>query len=74
MNFSRTVATVLILICTGMAGAQVVDDLERELGKPIFDSVAVVLWKALRMVEVEPRIAGWGSLLAGEPIALPATP
>jgi maleate isomerase len=67
-------AECLILICTGVAGAQVVEELERELGKPIFDSVAVALWKALRMVDIEPRIPGWGSLLAGQPVALSATP
>jgi maleate isomerase len=67
-------AECLLVICTGMAGAQVVADLEHELGKPIFDSIAVTLWKALRMVEIDPRIEGWGSLLAGQAIAVSATP
>jgi maleate isomerase len=74
-------AECVLLICTGLAGAQIVAELEAELGKPVFDSVAVTLWKALRMIDIQPRIAGWGSLLAGGPdtvagpaIALPATP
>jgi maleate isomerase len=67
-------ADFVLLICTGLAGAQVVAELEQELGKPIFDSVAVALWKALRMVDIDPRIQGWGSLLAGETMAVPATP
>ncbi|HEX3874685.1 MAG TPA: hypothetical protein VHW26_11105 [Solirubrobacteraceae bacterium] len=67
-------AECVLLICTGVAGAPIVDELERELGKPVFDSIAVTLWKALRMVAIDPRIAGWGSLLAGDPIALSATP
>ncbi|HEY5197851.1 MAG TPA: hypothetical protein VIJ51_12580 [Solirubrobacteraceae bacterium] len=67
-------AECVLLICTGVAGAQLVAELEDELGKPIFDSIAVTLRKALSMVQIEPRIKGWGSLLAGEPIALPAAP
>jgi maleate isomerase len=63
-------ADCIQLICTGMAGAQVVEEMEAELGKPIFDSVAVTLWKALTMVGLEPRLDGWGSLLAGTHLAL----
>ncbi|HWH12749.1 MAG TPA: aspartate/glutamate racemase family protein [Solirubrobacteraceae bacterium] len=67
-------AEFVLMICTGLAGAHLVDELERELGKPIFDSVAVALWKGLRLVDIEPRIDGWGRLLSGDPIATPATP
>jgi maleate isomerase len=67
-------ADCVLLVCTGVAGAQIVAELEGELGKPVFDSIAVTLWKALRMVEIDPRIPGWGSLLGGETLAVPATP
>jgi maleate isomerase len=63
-------ADCIILICTGMAAAQLVAELEHELGKPIFDSIAVTLWKGLRMVGIEPRLHGWGCLLAGTELAL----
>lgn len=63
-------AECILLICTGLAGAQLVADAEVELGKPIFDSVAVTLWKALTLVGIEPRLRGWGSLLAGRDPAL----
>jgi maleate isomerase len=59
-----------MLICTGVAGAQLVAELEQELGKPIFDSVAVSLWKGLRLVGIKPRLEGWGCLLAGTEFAL----
>jgi maleate isomerase len=62
-------AECLILICTGVAGAQLVEEMERELNKPIFDSVAVALWKALSLAGIEPRLEGWGSLFGG---AIPA--
>ncbi len=60
----RPEADCVLIYCTGVAGAQLVAELEDELGKPVFDSVAVTLWKALRMVGVEPRLRGWGSLMA----------
>lgn len=58
-------AECILMFCTGLAGAHLVDELEAELGKPVFDSVAVTLWKALTMVGIEPRLSGWGSLLSG---------
>jgi maleate isomerase len=61
-------AECLMLVCTGVAGAQLVAELERELGKPIVDSVAVTLWKGLQLAGVEPRIEGWGALFAGDPM------
>ncbi len=63
-------ADCILLVCTGVAGAQLVAELERELGKPIFDSLAVTLWKAMRMVGIDPRLDGWGCLLAGAELAL----
>jgi maleate isomerase len=58
-------AECLIVICTGVAGAQLAEEMEQELGKPVFDSVAVALWKALAMAGIEPRLDGWGSLFSG---------
>jgi maleate isomerase len=60
-------AECVLLYCTGIAGAQLAGELERELGKPVFDSVAVTLWKALELVGVAPRMGGWGSLFTGSP-------
>jgi maleate isomerase len=58
-------ADCVLIYCTGVAGAQLVAELEEELGKPVYDSVAMALWKGLRLVGIEPRLSGWGSLLAG---------
>jgi hypothetical protein len=46
-------AECIAVICTGMAAAHLVPELEHELGKPIVDSIAVVLWKALAMVGID---------------------
>jgi maleate isomerase len=56
----------IAVVCTNVPAAPLVDDMERELGIPIFDSIAVTAWKCLEMVGIEPKIAGWGKLLRGE--------
>lgn len=58
-------ADCIVLSCTGVAGAQLLDRMERELGKPILDTIAVTLWKALRLVGVDDPLYGWGALLDG---------
>jgi maleate isomerase len=58
-------ADAVLIVCTGIAAAQLVEELEAELGKPVVDSVAVVVWKALQMVGIDPRLRGWGELLEG---------
>ncbi|MCZ2403687.1 aspartate/glutamate racemase family protein [Paenarthrobacter sp. Z7-10] len=54
----------LIYLCTNLYGAPVVEEVEREYGVPVLDSVAVTLWKCLTLAGaagLEPR---WGRLLA----------
>jgi len=51
------------IFCTNLRGAPLVNDLERELGIPIYDTIATAVWKSLKMARVETqRIEGWGKL------------
>lgn len=53
----------LAILCTNLRGAPLVAELEQELGVPVYDSIATVVWKALRLAGVETkRVKGWGSL------------
>lgn len=53
----------MTIMCTNLRGAQLVDEMERELGIPIYDSVATVVWRALKTIGVDPReLKGWGRL------------
>ncbi len=53
----------IAIFCTNLRGAPLADSLEREVGIPVYDSVATVLWKALRTAGADPsRIRGWGRL------------
>jgi len=52
-------------LCTNLRAAQLVQEMERALGIPIYDSVSVVVWKALKMVGADPRaVTGWGRLFS----------
>ena len=55
----------ITVFCTNMRGGPVVEALERELGIPIYDTVATAVWDGLRKVGVPPaRVSGWGRLFA----------
>ena len=57
-------AECVIVVCTGLPAAFVVEEMEQELGKPIFDSVIVTVWKGLEVVGITDRINGWGCLMS----------
>lgn len=66
-NMLREVAKqrpdAITIMCTNLHGAQLVDEMEQELGIPIYDSVATVVWKALNMIGAESQaLEGWGRL------------
>jgi maleate isomerase len=53
----------ITIFCTNLRGAPIVDRLEREIGIPIYDTVATAVWKSLRMAGIDAsRVQGWGRL------------
>jgi maleate isomerase len=53
----------VVILCTNMRGATLAAPLEAELGVPLYDSVAVTLWKSLAAAGADPtRVEGWGQL------------
>jgi maleate isomerase len=64
---TREVATqkpdAIAIICTNLKAAPSVARLERETGIPIYDTIATVVWKCLKLAGVDTsRVTGWGSL------------
>jgi maleate isomerase len=56
----------IAVLCTNMRGAPLVSELEAEFDIPIHDSVAVTVWKSLKLAGVDPtRVQGWGRVFAG---------
>lgn len=57
----------IAIYCTNFNGTRIAPGLERELGIPVIDSVAVTVWHALVLAGGDPsRIAGQGRLFAPE--------
>ncbi|MFL9923149.1 aspartate/glutamate racemase family protein [Herbaspirillum lusitanum] len=53
----------ITIFCTNLRGAPLVEELEREIGIPIYDTISTVVWKSLRQAGADPsRIRNWGSL------------
>ena len=56
-------AEAVVIVCTNLAAARVVAELEQQLGKPVHDSLVVSLWHPLRILGWQQPIPGWGRLL-----------
>ncbi len=56
-------ADALFISCTGMRASTIIDQLERDLGKPVVASNQALAWHALRLAGLNDRIEGFGSLL-----------
>jgi maleate isomerase len=53
----------ITIFCTGLRGAPLVEALEAEIGIPIYDTIATVVWHSLKLAGADPkRIKGWGRL------------
>lgn len=73
-DVARERPDAIMVMCTNFRGAPLVESLERETGIPIYDSISVVVWKALRLAGVPPGgVTGWGSLFRDLPEAEPTS-
>jgi len=60
---ARAKPQAITIFCTNLRGAPLVGELEQELGIPIYDSIATVVWKSLKLAGVDSRrVQGWGRL------------
>ena len=70
-GMARIVATALpdaiTIFCTNMRGAPLAESLEADLGIPIYDTVAVTVWKALLIAKVDPALVNGYGRLFGDP-------
>lgn len=57
-------AQAVFLSGVGMPTIEVIDKLERDLGKPVLSSASAMMWNALRIVRVRDSVKGAGRLLA----------
>jgi maleate isomerase len=57
----------LLIACLNIRSHEVIDELERELGRPVITATQAALWAGLRLVGVKDFVTGYGRLLA-EPV------
>jgi len=51
------------IICTNLRAAPLVAALEQEIGIPVYDTIATVVWRSLTLAGADPtRLAEWGRL------------
>ncbi len=51
------------VVCTNMRGASIAGALEQEIRLPVYDSIAMTIWKSLQLAGLEPNLLRrWGSL------------
>ena len=59
----RPEADMVFLSCTNLPTAEMLDDLEAEVGKPVISSNSATFWMSLRMAGINDSIEGFGRLL-----------
>jgi maleate isomerase len=60
---ARSKPQAISIFCTNLRGAPLVAELEAEIGIPIYDTIATVVWKSLELAGADPkRVQGWGRL------------
>lgn len=60
----RPAAEAILLSCTDMATAGLIQALEAELGKPVISSNSATFWYALRTAGLDDRLDGFGQLFS----------
>ena len=60
----RDDADAYFISCTAVRSLEVIDDLERDIGRPVFTSNQVAAWHALRKMGVKDKVAGVGRLFS----------
>ena len=56
-------ANAYLLSCTAVRSAEVIEALERELGRPVVTSNQAITWHCLRTAGIQDRVRGFGTLL-----------
>ncbi len=56
-------AEAVFVACTQLRALEIIDMLERDLGKPVYSAVQASAWQAYEAMNVDPKIMDCGSLL-----------
>lgn len=59
-------ADAVVSVCTNFAAAAVIEQVERETGRPVVDSLAATAWRTLQLAGVRTPVSGFGRLLGSD--------
>jgi maleate isomerase len=62
-QIDRPEADAIFLSCGALRSTEVIDEIERDVGKPVVGSNQTMLWNTLRMAGIEDQFDGCGRLL-----------
>ena len=62
-SLDRPDAEAVFISCGALRSLEIVEDLERAIGKPVVASNQAMIWDSLRLAGIDDRIAGYGALL-----------
>jgi maleate isomerase len=63
LDVAKEKPEAIAIICTNLRAAPSVAKLEHQTGIPIYDTIATVVWKSLKLAGVDTRrVTGWGTL------------
>jgi len=60
---SNSGADGVFISCTNFRNIEIIENLERDLSKPVVTSIQATVWAALRKVGIHESIGGYGKLL-----------
>jgi maleate isomerase len=64
LEHQRADADAYFVSCAQIKSPEIVEELERDLGKPVITSNTAAFWHSLRLSGVEDRVQGFGRLLS----------
>ena len=62
MEINDVNADAIFLSCGGIRSAEVIDEIENILGKPVITSNQAQVWSCLRKAGVKDQISGFGKI------------
>lgn len=66
-DVARSDCNAVAIVCTNLDGATIAADLEKEIGRPVFDSISVTLWKCFELLGVDAsNLTRWGGPFRGK--------
>jgi len=62
-DMDRPDAEAIVISCGGIRSLEIIDELERQIKKPVITSNQAMFWDTMRLAGINDKIDGYGMLL-----------